>query len=171
MEYNETPSAGQKIKVSFSAFSLEEGFDFLNVYNGADTNAPFLAQLTGNTTPGNFISTAADGSLTFEFISDEIITQDGWSAWVSCQAALSVNEDTISGLSYAPNPTNGLVRITAAETINEISIYAVTGQLLLTKTNNTTDVSADISPLSAGIYFFKVKSGTKQSDFKIVKQY
>lgn len=44
-------SAGRKISVSFTSFSTEEGFDYLTVYDGADTDAPLKGRFTGRKLP------------------------------------------------------------------------------------------------------------------------
>jgi len=77
--------AGNLISVTFNQLSLEDGHDFLTVYNGNSTSAPELAILTGNiTTPVTFLSDAVNGALTFQFISDFQNTDSGWNATISC---------------------------------------------------------------------------------------
>jgi uncharacterized surface protein with fasciclin (FAS1) repeats/subtilisin-like proprotein convertase family protein len=77
-------TAGQFVSVNFSSFELEDGFDVLFVFNGGDLNAPNIGIFTGNTNPGTLTSSAADGALTFVFISDEVNNAAGWAATISC---------------------------------------------------------------------------------------
>ncbi|SFQ69891.1 Por secretion system C-terminal sorting domain-containing protein [Flavobacterium akiainvivens] len=155
--------------VSFEMFDTEEDYDFMYVYDGADTNAPLLGAFDGTTLPGPFTSTAADGSLTFEFISDNFVTGAGWNATVSC--LLDTKNSTFNSLKYYPNPAQGIVTITTPDGITGITVYNIAGQLLLDKTtDSTTETTADISAFSNGVYFFKVTNGTKQSTFRIVKE-
>jgi len=164
-----TSGPDQKIKVAFTSFNLEDGYDFLNVYDGPNNSAPQIGHLTGTDLPEDFISTATDGSLTFEFTSDEIITADGWDAWISCVAApLTVNDNTLRNLSYFPNPTNGSINITAGEEISEIKIYDIRGQLLLNKKVNAVQTTIDMASFSAGVYFFRASNGIKESNFKVI---
>jgi len=77
--------ANNLISVTFNEFTVEDGFDFLTVYNGSSTSAPVLAILTGNiTTPVTFLSDAVNGALTFQFVSDFQNTNTGWSAAINC---------------------------------------------------------------------------------------
>jgi hypothetical protein len=80
-----TPAtAGDKIRVSFSTFGTEGCCDFLEVFNGNSVAAPLLGTFSGGTVPTAITSTAADGSLTFRFSSDESVTGAGWTSTISC---------------------------------------------------------------------------------------
>ena len=72
------------------------GVDVLNIYDGDDTTAPQINQLTGSEvdqavgdSPIQLSASDPDenpsGCLTFEFISDYFIESDGWEANISCR--------------------------------------------------------------------------------------
>ena len=75
---------GDLVTVTFTAFSVQNGFDFLKVYDGNDITAPLLANLTGTAIPPSFTSTATTGCLTFVFTSNATTTAAGWISNVSC---------------------------------------------------------------------------------------
>ncbi len=78
------PEAGSEfIKIEFTSFDLENGYDFLHVYDGPDVNSPEIqgSPFTGTNSPGTLYG--ANG-LTFRFTSDSSATHDGWEATVSC---------------------------------------------------------------------------------------
>ena len=75
-------TAGQCIRVSFTAFNLENSFDFLRIYNGPNTASPLIGSYTGTTSPG--VVTGTSGCLTFVFTSDGSINHAGWTASISC---------------------------------------------------------------------------------------
>ena len=77
-------TTGDVVTVTFTAFSVQNGFDFLKVYNGSDATAPLLANLTGTTLPPSFTSSATNGCLTFVFTSNASVTAPGWASNVSC---------------------------------------------------------------------------------------
>ena len=84
-------TSGAKLSVNFSSFRSSENKDFLYVYNGHDTTATEIGKLTGLAGYGTITSSAADGSLTFKFTSDNIhnvgsATEYGWAATLSCSA-------------------------------------------------------------------------------------
>lgn len=92
-------SPGTPIRISFLSLGLiptfsvsslymdiENGFDFLRVYNGPSTASPLLASLTGtSSTPFNFTGTG--GYLTLRFTSDAGVRGFGWWGILGCQPA------------------------------------------------------------------------------------
>ncbi|MFZ2898968.1 MAG: PKD domain-containing protein [Saprospiraceae bacterium] len=104
--YPTTP--GAKISVTFNSFKTQPNYskfgniyqivdDILYIYNGPNTTSPLIAELSGAMTPGAIASTAADGSLTFKFVSyapyytPPAGARAGWDATISCSiVALSI---------------------------------------------------------------------------------
>ncbi len=75
--------------VDFVSFDIEQGYDFLHVYDGPDVNSPEIpgSPFTGNNSPGLLSGT---NGLTFRFVSDYSVEYSGWEASVSCYTATSV---------------------------------------------------------------------------------
>jgi Metallo-peptidase family M12/Secretion system C-terminal sorting domain len=164
--------AGQKITLTFSVFSLEADYDYMYIYDGNSTAAPIFEPngYTGNTIPGPFTSTAADGSLTMRFESDPGVTDIGWVAATSC-SALANNEFDGIDFTYFPNPTTGTVSINSKSEINQVNVYNIMGQLLYQSDVNDLTTNVDISAYSTGTYFFKLKfDDNKEVNFKILKK-
>jgi hypothetical protein len=78
---------GQYVSVAFTSFSTENCCDHLSIYNGNTTGAPLIGTFQGTVAPCNIVSTAANGCLTFGYISDISIVSTGWTATLSCVAA------------------------------------------------------------------------------------
>lgn len=161
----------QKLMASFTSFELEFDFDYLYIYDGPDTTYPeFLAGgYTGTNSPGTIVSTAADGSLTFRFYSDQYVNESGWVATISCIQSLGVAGNDFIDYSYYPNPTNGIVSIKSKDAIQEVAVYNVQGQLLLQQKGNELTTEVDLSTFSKGTYFFKLKINDRETNFKILK--
>ena len=71
------------------------------------------------------------------------------------QATLGLeSSDVIESVSLYPNPSNGIVRISADLAIESISIMDLQGQMLL----NTKENFVDASNLSAGIYIVLIQT-------------
>ena len=78
--------------VSFTSFNVEQGFDFLEIFDESRSQAVpdgsqppssrSIGKFTGNNSPGTIRSTR--GCLTFRFTSDHIETRSGWTARISC---------------------------------------------------------------------------------------
>ena len=142
------------------------------VYNGPDDTYPELNGgdgFTGTNSPGEVTSTATDGSLTFKFVSDQAVTDAGWSATVTCLQSLGINTNDFIDFSYYPNPTKNNVTLKSNTTINEVIVYNIEGRRLFSQTINALEDNINISQFATGTYFFKAKFGDKEVNFKILK--
>ncbi len=76
-------SPGEGVTLNFISFALEDGFDFLSIYDGPDVTAP---QVPGSPFTGtSIIPIAATGTcLTINFTSNMSITDVGWAAGIGC---------------------------------------------------------------------------------------
>jgi hypothetical protein len=101
-------------------------------------------------------ATANDGSGVSDSIAITITNQ-----------AFGIDENAIEGLSVYPNPAVDKITIRADVKIDEVSIYSITGQLMVTVVpeGNRLDVSA----LAKGLYLVKITSGDAQSVVRITK--
>ncbi len=76
------PSANASaLTLEFTSVAVEEGEDFLAVYNGVGTAQPFTLDLRD---PATFTSTDATGAITVTFQSDGSGTAAGWEAFTTC---------------------------------------------------------------------------------------
>jgi hypothetical protein len=80
--YTICSNSGNCVRVSFTSFDLESGWDYLYIYNGPSTASPLIGTYTGGTSPG--VVTSTTGCLTFRFTSDGSVTYTGWAATISC---------------------------------------------------------------------------------------
>ena len=79
---------GYFISCKFLSFAVEQGCDYLYIYDGTTTDATLIGSYTGtdiSTIGDNGIVTAAhaNGALTFVFSSDGGVVEDGWKAEIS----------------------------------------------------------------------------------------
>lgn len=75
----------ENIKLSFLRFDLEDGKDFIKVYDGADTTAPLIGNYTGSTIPP--VTSATSGKMFIRFITDGSGTSNGWLASYTAKQA------------------------------------------------------------------------------------
>ena len=163
-------SPGQKIIVEFNEFAVDGMQDVLYVYNGPDYHSPLLGRFNWDgLPPTTFESTAADGSLTFVFLSDQLNAFSGWNANVSC-SLLSTESASFANFAYYPNPAKNSVTISSSDDLGEIRVYNVAGQLLSIQKANGNHAVVNISAFADGVYFFTVSNGNKVTNFRIVKQ-
>lgn len=74
--------------------------------------------------------------------------------------------ENATNLSVFPNPSNGMLNITAGESINTIEIINGTGEIVLSRRVSADNASIDMSVLANGIYFARINS---ESGVKVVK--
>ena len=81
-------SADFKVIVSFEMFDVEDesscNYDWLKIYDGANTSATLIGTYCGTDSPGTIEATNEAGALTFGFHSDGSVTKSGWKAVISC---------------------------------------------------------------------------------------
>lgn len=83
--------AGDVVTLTFTQFAVEQGFDFLYIYNGDQITDPLIGVWTGNSSPGTVTATLAGdgtGCLTVRYTSDFIIVGAGFTFKVSCSPPL-----------------------------------------------------------------------------------
>ena len=156
---------GKMLEVAFEEFSLESGYDFLDIYDGSTTSAPHLGQYSGNNSPGTITATNNEGTLTFHFSSDYAVNEPGWKATVRCIGNDAVSEDCFAASVY-PNPNNGTFIINV-EGEADYQLFNSIGQRVMSgKTQGETEVIAN--QLNRGIYFLHITNGNAYFVEKLV---
>ena len=96
---------GNRISVNFTFLNTEQGFDYLNVYDGPSSAYPLIGTYSGNSNPGTITSTGT--ALTFYFHSDNTNAGNGWVAAVACTTPIltvynlsNTSVTTCSGVFY-----------------------------------------------------------------------
>lgn len=87
------PTDAQQIRLWFKDFATEESRDIVRVYDGADTTAPVLAELSGNTIDETFSVVSTGGQMLVVFITDNLKNVDtdfGWQAQYTSSSVKSI---------------------------------------------------------------------------------
>ncbi len=84
------------------------------------------------------------------------------------EAALSIEDFELAGISISPNPTSGIVNMTIAEKAN-YRLLNMKGQVLKKGTFATGAHSIDISPLAKGIYLVILNTGKGSFTRRIIR--
>jgi hypothetical protein len=96
-------------------------------------------------------------------------TYDGFRRFVT-EAELATNENQIQSLMVYPNPANALVTIESPfSTLERISVYSITGVLLLEKEVSANQATIDVSGFASGTYFVKATSKNASSVIQVLK--
>lgn len=79
----------------------------------------------------------------------------------------SVNEHPLADVSIYPNPTQGMLTI-EAESLKEVSVYNLTGQMVLRTQASETVVNVNLSGLTSGVYSVRVDTNKGSHVEKLV---
>ena len=84
--------------------------------------------------------------------------------------SLSNPDFVLPNFKFYPNPVQHNLSISNTEVIDEIEIFSLSGKSVLAKKINNLHAEIDLSAVSTGVYFLKVKSEGVIKSIKIVKE-
>jgi len=169
------PTTGNSLTMTFTEFSLEQGYDFMYVYNGPSTSSPLFSNgdaLTGNTLPGTFTSTHSSGAITVRFVSDPAENHSGWKANFSC-AVLAVQDIDApdNTVHIYPNPAKNIMTITSKIALKAFSIYDEAGRLVKSQSSlKGFKQEVDLSSMQTGNYVIRIETQKEKVIKKLIKQ-
>jgi PKD repeat protein len=100
------------------------------------------------------------------------ISLNGCTATSNCTSIETLTLETIissKGVNIYPIPTKGIINVELTDLKEtELSIYNVTGQIILTKKINEKETKLDLSTFDNGVYFLNFKNNDSVSSKKII---
>lgn len=94
------------------------------------------------------------------FIAELSMTED---------AAASIDDLLVYGFNAYPNPANDVLKVSAAENIQSVALYSLTGQLVKSVVVDAKSATIDVANLTSGVYVAKASVAGVQGTFKVVK--
>ncbi|MDX1461559.1 MAG: FG-GAP-like repeat-containing protein [Marinirhabdus sp.] len=82
-------------------------------------------------------------------------------------SSLGIKENKTSTFSIVPNPSNDYIQIIGLEKINQVTIYSVSGAIIL-KHDATNRI--DVTPLDSGVYFVEISTSNSRSTKLLLKE-
>lgn len=169
------PTPGSSMTMTFTTFDLEQGYDFMYVYNGPSTASPLFANgnnLSGNTVPGPFTSTDPSGAITVKFVSDGAATGNGWNVNFSC-SVLAVEDISTknNSIDIYPNPVKNMITLSSKERLKGYKIYDEAGRLVASDSSlkgNKQEIN--LSSIQTGNYVITVETEKQTVNKKLIKQ-
>ncbi|PID93092.1 MAG: hypothetical protein CSA95_08840 [Bacteroidetes bacterium] len=145
------------LRCEFLAFNLEYQddceYDYLKVYDGANSSAPLLGTFCGNTPPPVLQADNEEGALTFVFHSDISTTAEGWMASIVCVNGVGIDgESHPKALRIYPNPVKNILRVESPERVVELVFADLSGRRLKHLHPHNGSLTLDLGNLDAGIY-------------------
>ena len=144
------------IKMEFIEFDVEKeddcNYDYLEIFDGTDINAPFIGTWCGTDGPGSLIANNEDGALTVYFHSDNSVTEPGWKAIVSCDSNVGIIDNEKHDISVFPNPASTEVQILTKGIINNINLTDMSGRVIYFMDTADGNHSVNTANFDRGIY-------------------
>ena len=182
---------GDGVKITFTQVDIETSsgtgtiagcWDYLSIYNGPTVTSPTLAAVKCGevgfppsvpssllSVGDSFTSTDPTGQLTVRFRSEGSVSLGGWAATVSC-ASLAVDNINATKFSYYPNPTTGILNLTASSKIESIEVFNVAGQKVMSFAPKSDKSEINLSNLPKGLYFVKAMVNGNVITNKVIKK-
>jgi len=168
------PAGASRVSLRFQEFALEDGYDFLRVYNGASAAGTLVAELTGNDLPDDI--TINGGSAFVEFTSDQSITEGGFVVDFNSNLS-SVNDAQALQFTLGPNPAQSFVdlafSLNSGATVTA-TITDVTGKELRRLQTQAlpgpNQLTLDLAGVARGVYLLQLTDGQNAAVQKLVVQ-
>ncbi|TXC85389.1 M4 family metallopeptidase [Luteibaculum oceani] len=161
------PSSGDYTALIIKYLDLEDGVDFLRVYDGASSSSALIAEITGSEIPDEIYSTGR--SMFVEFTSSDNGTASGFAAHYQSRTGTSIKENNpnLDFLLY-PNPTGGSITISIPASAGkmDVRITSINGKTV--KQFNDIDSDLNVNNLETGVYFVTVSTQGATSTKKLI---
>ncbi len=82
----------------------------------------------------------------------------------------SIADNKIEGFKFYPNPVNHTLNLSAQENIENVNVFNIAGQEVLSIQPNATQTQINMGKLQNGIYFVKAQVNGQVTAFKVVKK-
>lgn len=138
-----------------------------NVGNQPDvTGTDYILDLSGMTGSVQFAFFASDGTV------DDLEDYDFHVGTFEVSNAVlsTVSFDNEAAFTYHPNPVKNTLTLNAQNTIDNVTMYNMLGQVVLNAKPNNVDSELDMSNLKSGAYFVKVTIANNTKTIKVIKQ-
>lgn len=88
------------------------------------------------------------------------VTKSSCTETSTCYSVTTLGVENLSAKSYKlyPNPVTDVLKIESQENVQQVSLYSITGQLLITITPQSNMIEVDVAPFVSGIYILKIQN-------------
>jgi len=77
-------------------------------------------------------------------------------------------ELAVADFSFGPNPSFGSIQVNHAYNVAQVSIFDISGKVVLDFDNYSTESTIDLNNLNSGVYFIQLKSGEALQSQKLI---
>jgi hypothetical protein len=147
------------------------GASSVTFYTAADENATeadltLVDQNTNQCAPGTSSSIFTLADQTYYVF---VMNTGGITDILINATVLGIEDNTLDGFSFYPNPTSDVVNLKATSTIDNVAIYNLLGQRVIEMNNAANTMELNVSNLATGTYIMKVSIGGEIGTYKVIK--
>ena len=161
------------IMPSNGSFNITINNSFSNILTFRIVDTSLNTVYTNTVAPNStspFTTSLNSGQYYLEFYATPTSTSYQFPYTFTIQNTLSIDDNLVdSTFSIYPNPTNSKVNIKSENKFDEVEIYNILGQKVLSS-KILENQEIDMSSLTSGTYFLKLKSESLIKNAKIIKQ-
>jgi hypothetical protein len=96
--------------------------------------------------------------------------QETFTVVINYGTTASVDQLEKFNFSFSPNPSKNFIKVSAANNIENVEIYNLIGQKVLSKNLSANNENINISDLAKGVYVMNVTIDGLKGSFKIIKE-
>jgi hypothetical protein len=90
---------------------------------------------------------------------------------VTCEEALSTDDNTLEGFSFYPNPAQDVITLDARTAIENVTIFNMLGQKVLEqKVDGLSNYQLNVSTMAKGAYLMQVTTNGKVGVYRVMKR-
>lgn len=90
---------------------------------------------------------------------------------VTCEEALSTDDNTLDGFSFYPNPAQDVITLDARTAIENVTIFNMLGQeVLKQKVDGLSNYQLNVSTMAKGAYLMQVTTNGKVGVYRVMKR-
>ena len=160
-------SAYSAISIHITDLDLEEGHDFLRIFQNSYNDNNLLATLTGTISDTTLVFDTR--RLNFLFETDEQNTGGGYTLEYTA-GTTGVEEWESSSLQLWPNPASNVLNLRCDEPIRSVLIQDMQGRMIQHYEIQGLTATIPVHQLPSGIYIIRIETGDAIHQQKFVKQ-
>lgn len=167
-------NGSEEIRLSYVRDNIPNNENDVNrslTFNGTDFD-PFepVADTSVNVFEGfsSAIAETSDGLPCMAFAGTS--GSDGYNLYFDAKSTLGIEENSLDGFTFYPNPAQDIINISAKSTVEKIGIYSLLGQEVMQLSPEQKSPSLNVSSLASGVYVMKVEVDGQIGTYKIIKK-
>lgn len=112
----------------------------------------------------------ADGNGSYLLLINTSLDNSLASSWVASSANLGVDDTMLANTSIYPNPTAGVLQVSAVDTIDRVDFFDVGGRIVRSVAGSANVLTIELGGLEKGVYLAVIRSSNgKNATHKVVK--